>query len=86
MGAAHVCCGASAASAASSCSRRLGQCGVPLALDTPIPNHAGFPMYAPSFILDVPASSIRDENTDDYLTKVDATFEGVANILRAQLA
>jgi len=68
-----------------SCSRRLEQCGAPLALDTPIPNHAGFPMYAPSFILDVPASGVRDENTDDYLTKVDATFEGVANILRAQL-
>jgi histone deacetylase 8 len=43
-------------------------------------------MYAPSFILDVPASNIRDENTDDYLLKVDATFEGVAKILRARLA
>lgn len=86
MGVAHLCRGASAARVAYSCSRRLGQCGVPLALDTPIPNHAGFPMYAPSFILDVPASNIRDENTDDYLLKVDATFEGVAKILRARLA
>jgi hypothetical protein len=43
-------------------------------------------MYAPSFILDVPASSFRDENTDEYLTKVDATFENVAKILRTQLA
>jgi hypothetical protein len=43
-------------------------------------------MYAPSFTLDVPATSVRDKNTDDYLTKVDATFEGVAEILRAQLA
>ncbi|KAH9979778.1 histone deacetylase 8 [Russula compacta] len=57
-----------------------------LALDTPIPNHAGFPMYAPSFILDVPPGSVRDENTDDYLMKVDATFERVAEILRTQLA
>jgi histone deacetylase 8 len=43
-------------------------------------------MYAPSFILDVPASSVRDENTDDYLREVDATFEGVAKILQTQLA
>ncbi|KAI0292584.1 Arginase/deacetylase [Russula brevipes] len=60
--------------------------GVPLALDTPIPNHAGFPMYAPSFILDVPPSGVRDENTDDYLARVDATFERVAEILQSQLA
>lgn len=86
MGAAYVSRGASAARVAYSCSRRLGQCGVPLALDTPIPNHAGFPMYAPSFILDVPAGNVRDENTDDYLTKVESTFDSVANILRAQLA
>ena len=79
-------CGASVARVAYSCSRLFGQCGVPLAPDTPIPNHAGFPMYAPSFILDVPASSVRDENTDEYLTKVDATFEDVAKILRTQLA
>jgi hypothetical protein len=43
-------------------------------------------MYAPSFTLDVPATSVRDTNTDDYLAKVDATFERVAEILRAQLA
>ncbi|KAI9449469.1 histone deacetylase 8 [Russula earlei] len=61
-------------------------CGVPLALDTPIPHHAGFPMYAPSFTLDVPPSRMCDENTDDYLKKVDATFERVAEILRTQLA
>ncbi|KAH9956155.1 histone deacetylase 8 [Russula dissimulans] len=61
-------------------------CGVPLALDTPIPHHAGFPLYAPSFILDVPPSNVRDENTDDYLKKVDTTFEHVAEILRTQLA
>ena len=69
-----------------SCLRRLGQCGSPLAVDTLIPNHAGLPMYAPSFTLDVPATSVRDKNTDDYLTEVVATFEDVAEILRAQLA
>jgi histone deacetylase 8 len=85
VGVADLCCGASAARIAYAYSRRLGQCGSPLVLDTPIPNHAGLPMYAPSFTLDVPALSVRDENTDDYLTKVDTTFEGVAKILRAQL-
>ena len=65
---------------------RLEQCGVPLALDTPIPHHAGFPLYAPSFILDVPPSTVRDDNTDDYLKKVDTIFERVAEILRTQLA
>ena len=86
VGAAYLYCGASVARVAYSCSRLFGQCGVPLAPDTPIPNHAGFPMYAPSFILDVPASNVRDENTDEYLTKVDATFEDVAKILRTLLA
>ena len=43
-------------------------------------------MYAPSFTLDVPVTGVRDENTDDYLIKVDATFEGVAKILGTQLA
>ncbi|KAF8504298.1 Arginase/deacetylase [Russula emetica] len=61
-------------------------CGVPLSLDTPIPNHAGFPIYAPSFTLDVPPSNVRDENTESYLTKVDAIFERVAEILRTRLA
>jgi len=61
-------------------------CGAPLALDTPIPTHAGFPMYAPSFTLDVPAGNVRDENSDDYLTEIDAIFERVAEILRTQLA
>ncbi|KAF8268118.1 hypothetical protein EI94DRAFT_1578923, partial [Lactarius quietus] len=64
----------------------LPPCGAPLALDTPIPTHAGFPMYAPSFILDVPAGNVRDENSDDYLTEIDVIFERVAEILRTQLA
>ncbi|KAI0301552.1 histone deacetylase complex protein [Multifurca ochricompacta] len=61
-------------------------CGAPLALDTPIPPHPGFPMYAPSFILDVPTGNVRDENTDEYLTEVDAIFELVADALLTQLA
>ncbi|KAN0131892.1 hypothetical protein V8E53_010172 [Lactarius tabidus] len=61
-------------------------CGEPLALDTPIPTHAAFPMYAPSFTLDVPAGNVRDENSDDYLMDIDSIFERIAAILRTQLA
>ena len=63
-------------------SRGLEQCGTPLSLDTPVPNHAGFTIYAPSFTLDVPPSNVRDENTEGYLVKVDAIFEHVAEILQ----
>ena len=59
---------------------------MPLSLDTPIPNHAGFTVYAPSFTLDVPPSNVRDENTEDYLTEVDAIFERVVEILQTRLA
>jgi histone deacetylase 8 len=68
------------------CLRGFEQCGVPLSPDTPIPNHAGFTVYAPSFTLDVPPSNVRDENTEDYLTEVDAIFERVVEILRTRLA
>ncbi|KAH9177824.1 Arginase/deacetylase [Lactarius sanguifluus] len=61
-------------------------CRAPLALDTPIPTHAAFPMYAPSFTLDVPAGNLRDENSDDYLTEIATVFERVAEVLRTQLA
>lgn len=43
-------------------------------------------MYAPSFTLDVPAGNVRDENTDEYLTNMDAIFERVAETLRNHLA
>ena len=61
------------------------QTGAPLALDTPIPSHAAFPMYAPSFTLDVPAGSVCDENSEDFLAEIDTVFERVAEILRTQL-
>lgn len=61
------------------------QRGEPLVLDTPIPPHAAFPMYAPSFTLDVPAGNVRDENSDEYLTEIDSIFERITAILRTQL-
>ena len=35
-----------------------------------------------SFTLDIPPSNVCDENTEDYLTEVDAIFERVVEILR----
>ncbi|KAL1754547.1 hypothetical protein FB107DRAFT_215503 [Schizophyllum commune] len=54
----------------------------PLPLSTPIPDHTFFPAYAPSFILDVPPSTMQDQNTDAYLQKVEAAFQSAAEILR----
>ncbi|KAI0056362.1 Arginase/deacetylase [Artomyces pyxidatus] len=51
--------------------------GDALALDTQIPDHGAFPLYAPSFTLDVPPGNVRDENTEEYLTHVEGVFEGV---------
>ncbi|KAL1671289.1 hypothetical protein EV122DRAFT_226819 [Schizophyllum commune] len=54
----------------------------PLPLSTPIPDHTFFPAYAPSFILDVPPSTMQDQNTEAYLQKVEAAFQSAAEILR----
>ncbi|RDB18669.1 Histone deacetylase 8 [Hypsizygus marmoreus] len=58
--------------------------GSPLPLDTPIPDHAGFPLYAPSFTLDVPAGTMQDRNSDTYLSEVGRRFEGVVRELEAR--
>ena len=86
MGTTHFYSSASGETSHTLCLYSSEQCGAPLALDTPIPTHAAFPMYAPSFTLDVPAGNVRDENSNDYLTEVDSIFERVAEILRTQLA
>ncbi|KAI5824055.1 Arginase/deacetylase [Schizophyllum commune Tattone D] len=54
----------------------------PLPLSTPIPDHTFFPAYAPSFILDVPPSTMQDQNAEAYLQKVEAAFQSAAEILR----
>ncbi|KAF9561398.1 histone deacetylase complex protein [Agrocybe pediades] len=53
----------------------------PLDLSMEIPDHVGFPLYAPSFTLDVPAGNMIDQNYEDYLTKIHANFEGVITAL-----
>ncbi|TRM70245.1 hypothetical protein BD626DRAFT_563908 [Schizophyllum amplum] len=54
----------------------------PLPLSTHIPDHTFFPAYAPSFILDVPPSTMQDTNTDTYLQEVDAAFSAAIATLR----
>ncbi|EJD08441.1 histone deacetylase 8 [Fomitiporia mediterranea MF3/22] len=45
--------------------------------DTPIPDHIAFPLYSPSFTLDVPAGNMRDENSDDYLCEVEGVYRDI---------
>lgn len=49
----------------------------PLPLDTEIPEHSAFPLYAPSFTLDVPAGNMQDQNTEEYLASIEACFTDV---------
>jgi len=58
--------------------------GRPLPLDTAIPDHSAFPLYAPSFILDVPAGNMHDENSDEYLSQVELVFSHVVEHIREQ--
>lgn len=50
----------------------------PLPLDSEIPDHKAFPLYAHSFTLDVPAGTMQDTNTDSYLSEVEVRFGEVA--------
>ncbi|KAI0937662.1 hypothetical protein AcW1_001515 [Taiwanofungus camphoratus] len=58
----------------------------PISLDTDIPDHAAFPLYAPSFILDVPAGNIQDQNTDEYLIEVVSRISHVADIIEERMS
>jgi histone deacetylase 8 len=54
----------------------------PLPKDTYIPEHAAFPLYSPSFILDVPKGNMPDLNTPEYLDTIHQTFaEIVARLI-----
>ncbi|KAH6909584.1 histone deacetylase complex protein [Coprinopsis sp. MPI-PUGE-AT-0042] len=59
--------------------------GSPLELDTHIPDHSGFPMYGPSFTLDVPPGMMQDQNTEEYLTSIEASFNDITNDIRSRL-
>ncbi|KAI0027665.1 hypothetical protein K488DRAFT_60723, partial [Vararia minispora EC-137] len=59
--------------------------GDALSLDTPIPDHAAFPAYAPSFTLDVPPGAARDENDDTHIDAVLRAFERAAETVREKM-
>ncbi|KAI0353401.1 histone deacetylase complex protein [Trametes cingulata] len=54
----------------------------PLSLDADIPDHGAFPLYAPSFTLDVPPGNTQDQNTDEYLSHVEKVFAQVVDCIR----
>lgn len=56
--------------------------GQPLSLDTDIPDHNAFPLYAPSFTLDIPSGNTSDQNTPSSLDEVNTRFARVAEIIR----
>ncbi|KAH7882445.1 hypothetical protein F5I97DRAFT_1987421, partial [Phlebopus sp. FC_14] len=60
--------------------------GNPLPLDTQIPDHRAFPLYQPSFTLDVPAGNMRDQNSEDYLRLVESCYERVRTTLHGRLS
>ncbi|KAJ7723396.1 hypothetical protein B0H16DRAFT_1666152 [Mycena metata] len=59
--------------------------GNPLSPDLSIPDHDHFPLYAPSFVLDVPAGNMQDQNSDEYLETVKQTFDGVATVIAERM-
>ncbi|KAI0684298.1 histone deacetylase complex protein [Cytidiella melzeri] len=53
----------------------------PLPMTADIPDHPAFPLYAPSFTLDVPPGHSQDLNTDAYLSEVETRFAEIADII-----
>jgi histone deacetylase 8 len=56
----------------------------PLLRDQDIPDHAHFEAYAPSFTLDVPAGTMRDQNTESRLKEVETVFARIAMDVRSR--
>lgn len=57
------------------------QLGNPIPLTGDIPDHSAFPLYAPSFTLDIPAGHSQDMNTNAYLEEVEQRFKEVSKII-----
>jgi histone deacetylase 8 len=64
----------------------MEQMGQPLSLDIEIPDHKAFPLYGHSFTLDVPAGNMQDQNTDEYLTTVEASFRDVFIAMKQRMS
>ncbi|CAE6410239.1 unnamed protein product [Rhizoctonia solani] len=61
--------------------------GQPLSVNDDIPDHGAFLQYAPSFVLDVPAGNMPDENTEQDLTEIESSYDIlIERIRRAQSA
>ncbi|CEL60369.1 histone deacetylase 1/2 [Rhizoctonia solani AG-1 IB] len=61
--------------------------GQPLSVQDDIPDHGGFLQYAPSFVLDVPAGNMPDENTEKNLAEIERNYDIlIGRIRRAQSA
>jgi histone deacetylase 8 len=61
------------------------QRGRRLSLETAIPDHGAFPIYAPSFVLDVPPGNVSDGNTTAYLEHISSVFEGVVQVIKNRM-
>lgn len=61
------------------------QLGRALPPDSDIPDHAAFPLYAPSFTLGVPAGNAPDRNTDAYLREIEMHLEVVARMIEERM-
>ncbi|PFH50481.1 hypothetical protein AMATHDRAFT_3872 [Amanita thiersii Skay4041] len=60
----------------------LEQLDQSLDLEVPIPDHEGFPYYAPSFTLNVPAGMMRDQNTEEYLRSIEYRYEHIIEMIK----
>ena len=63
----------------------IAQLGRALPPDSDIPDHAAFPLYAPSFTLGVPAGNAPDRNTDAYLGEIETHLEVVARMIEERV-
>ncbi|OJA15456.1 hypothetical protein AZE42_02207 [Rhizopogon vesiculosus] len=59
--------------------------GKPLLLDADIPEYSGYLHFKPSFTLDVPAGNMQDQNTEEYLQTIEATYENTLSILHSRM-
>jgi histone deacetylase 8 len=52
----------------------------------PIPEHALWPQYAPSFTLEIEKGNMTDENTEEYIAKINETFQIVSRRITSHRA
>ncbi|TFK41576.1 histone deacetylase 8 [Crucibulum laeve] len=57
----------------------------PIDLETEIPDHVGFPLYGPSFTMDVSPGNMHNHNSDEYLGSIENKFEDIIVELQKRL-